>query len=313
MTPESIAPSLAPTRPRVYDCFTYDGEDCLDLRLRAHWEQVDVFVIVEAALTFAGQPKALSFDAERHAWAMAKIRYVPLEAQAFAGCATAWDRERTQRNALRLGYADAAPDDVVLIGDVDEILREDQLRPVAPGEIHVFEQLMLYFYCDYLMVSEPFWRKAVAVSGATALQHDAEDLRNGKALRARLREVSVKDAGWHFSYLGGMDMVQKKLERFSHQNLNKPRYRDARKNLARLYAGKDIYHRAKRWGRVQMPPEGHWGSSVVERWFQERPELWAPHDIRSAGRLDEVLERHRSQPRWRRRWSKLWLRLWNLF
>ena len=314
MSPEpTLAPPTpaTPATPRVYDCFTYDGEECLDLRLRAHWERVDVFVIVEAAMTFAGQPKALSFDAERFAWAMDKVRYLPLQAAAFEGCATAWDRERAQRNALREGYADAAPGDVVIIADVDEILRPERIAPVAEGEVRVFEQLMLYFYNDYLMVSEPIWRKAVAVCGADALRHAPEDLRNSKALRATLREVPVADAGWHFSYLGGMDMIQKKLERFSHQNLNKPKYRDRQKNLARLYAGKDIYHRAKRWGRVQLPA-GHWGSAVVEQWFRDRPELQAPRDIRSAGGLDAVLDAQRTQGRWGRRWRKLWLRLWNL-
>lgn len=299
------------TAPRVYDCFTYDGEECLDLRLRAHWERVDVFVIVEAAMTFAGQPKALSFDPGRFAWAQAKLRYLPLQASAFEGCNSAWDRERAQRNALREGYADAAPDDVVIIADVDEILRPECIGHVSPGEVHVFEQLMLYFYCDYLMVSEPFWRKAIAVCGADALRHAPEDLRNNKALRASMREVPVADAGWHFSYLGGMEMVQKKLERFSHQNLNKPKYRDPQKNLARLYAGKDIYHRAKRWGRVQLPP-GHWGSTVVQQWFQDRPALHAPQDIRSAGELASVLDKQRHQSRWERRWRKLVLRLWNL-
>ncbi|WP_322470321.1 hypothetical protein SOM08_06365 [Hydrogenophaga sp. SNF1] len=298
--------------PRVYDCFTYDGEDCLDLRLRAHWDRVDVFVIVEAALTFAGHAKALSFDPARFGWAMSKIRYLPLSEDSFAGCKTAWDRERRQRDALRQGYADAADGDVVVIADVDEILRPEKIGPVPAGEVQVFEQLMLYFYCDYLMISEPFWRKAIAVSGADALRHTPEDLRNDKALRQSMREVVIPDAGWHFSYLGGMEMIEKKLERFSHQNLNKPKYRDRQKNLARLYAGKDIYHRPKQWGRVQLTA-GQWAPEVVERWFRERPELRAPEDIRSAGSLAAVLRRQRERPRWRRAWDKLRLRIWNAF
>lgn len=312
MTAQPHAPVPRPDGRRVYDCFTYDGEECLELRLKAHWEQIDVFVIVEANTTFAGQAKPLAFDPEQFAWAKEKIRYIPLRESAFAQCRTAWDRERTQRNALSQGYADAAPADVVIIADVDEILRPEKITAVAPGHIHVFEQLMLYFYCDYLMVSEPFWRKTVAVCGADALQHAPEDLRNSKPLRACLHEVAVAQAGWHFSYLGGMDMIEKKLERFSHQNLNKPKYRNRDKNLARLYAGKDIYHRAKRWGRVQLPP-GHWAPAAVEQWFRERPGLHAPQDIRSAGELASVIERHRHRSVWGRRWHKLVLRVWNLW
>jgi len=297
---------------KIYDCFTYDGEECLDLRLRAHWDRVDVFVIVEGAVTFSGLAKPLAFDPERHAWAESRIRYIPLDAAEFAACETSWERERLQRNALRRGYADAAADDLVIIADVDEVIRPACMTAAAPGELRVFEQLMLYFYCDYLQVSEPFWCKAVAVSGDTALQHAPEDLRNSKVLRQTLRETRVPDAGWHFSYLGGMDVIEKKLERFSHQNLNKPRYRDRERNLARLYAGKDIYRRARRWGRVNMGGSG-FTDPVVQNWFDQRPALWAPKDIRFAGELQQVLEAARRQSKALRAWRKAWLRLWNAF
>ncbi len=297
----------------VYDCFTYDGEeDCLELRLKTHWEAVDWFVIVEADITFSGVAKAYTFDAGRFAWAMPKIRYVPLAAAEFHACQTAWDRERFQRNALRRGYHDARPHDVVIIADVDEVLKPEKIGPVAPGSMHVFELLMLYFYADYLLVSDPFWRKAAAVSGALALAHEPEDIRNNKALRASLPTVTVPDAGWHFSYLGGMELIEKKLERFSHQNLNKPRYKDKQKNLARLYAGKDIYRRAKRWGRVELDGAG-FGNATVTAWFAQRPALLAPADIRPAGRLSEVLARYRRQSKAARRWDKLKLRIWNYF
>lgn len=299
---------LAPHR--VYDCFTYDGEDCLDLRLRTHWSAVDVFVIVEAEITFAGQPKALSFDHKAHAWAAQKIRYIALGAGEFADCQSAWDRERLQRNALKRGYQDAADQDVVLIADVDEILRPEKIRPVALGEIHRFELLMLYFFCDYLQDSDPFWHKVVAVSGVLARQHEAEDLRNHKTLKNAYRVVNVADAGWHFSYLGGMDMVEKKLARFSHQNLNRPRYKDPVRNLARLRAGKDIYRRAKRWGRVDM---GDFGQAEVADWFAQRPALFAPQDMRFAGPLSSVLSARRESGGRAGRWEKLLLRLWNAF
>lgn len=295
---------------RVYDCFTYDGEDCLELRLRTHWDAVDWFVIVEANVTFSGASKPYAFDAARFAWAMPKIRYVQLQAEEFSACESPWDRERFQRNALRRGFADASPDDVVIIADVDEILRPHKITRVEEGSVQVFEQLMLYFYRDYLMVSDPFWRKAVAVTGRYALEHPAEDIRNSKALRKGSRVVPVPDAGWHFSYLGGMALIEQKLERFSHQNLNKPRYKNKARNLARLYAGKDIYRRAKKWGRVQMT-DSDWQEPELIAWFAQRPGLSAPSDIRSVGPLNDVLQRHRAQGAMARRLEKIWLRLWN--
>jgi beta-1,4-mannosyl-glycoprotein beta-1,4-N-acetylglucosaminyltransferase len=297
-----------PISYKVYDCITYDGEDCLELRLRTQWDRVDHFVIVEAELTFAGTEKPLQFDLGRYAWASSKIRYIPLRTAEFAGCQTAWDRERFQRNALRRGYMDAADHDVVIIADVDEIIRPEKIAAVEPGSVQVFELLMLYFYCDYLMVSEPFWRKVVAVTGAYALAHEAEDIRNDTALRATVKTVDIPDAGWHFSYLGGMDMIERKLERFSHQNLNKPRYKDRENNLARIYAGKDIYRRAKRWGRVHM---GDFGNAVVARWFAQRPDLFAPAAMQPVGNVDAVLAVRRRAGRKPSPWEKLKLRVWN--
>lgn len=297
-----------PISYKVYDCITYDGEDCLELRLRTQWDRVDYFVIVEAELSFAGTEKPLQFDPGRYAWASSKIRYIPLRAAEFAGCQTAWDRERFQRNALRRGYTDAAEHDVVIIADVDEIIRPEKIEAVEPGSVKVFELLMLYFYCDYLMVSEPFWRKVVAVTGAYALAHEAEDIRNDAALRATVKTVDVPDAGWHFSYLGGMDMIERKLERFSHQNLNKPRYKDREKNLARIYAGKDIYRRAKRWGRVHM---GDFGNAVVAHWFAQHPDLFTPAAMRPVGNVDAVLASRRRAGRKPSVWEKLKLRVWN--
>lgn len=295
---------------KIYDCFTYDGEECLDLRLRTHWERVDVFVIVEAKLTFSGLEKALLFDRDRYAWAMQKIRYLPLEATEFSDCRSAWDRERVQRDALQRGYADAADDDLIIIADVDEVIRPACMTPAEPGEVRVFEQLLLYFYCDYLQISEPFWCKAIAVRADLARQYTPEALRNSKALRPRLRQTLVPDAGWHFSYLGGMDVIEKKLERFSHQNLNKARFRDRTQNLARLYAGKDIYRRARKWGRVGLGNAG-FGEPTVQAWFDDRPGLWAPQDIRFAGEIPTVLATARRQGNMARKWHKLWLRIWN--
>jgi hypothetical protein len=141
----------------VYDCFTYDGEECLDLRLRVHWDRVDWFVIVESNITFTGQPKKYTFDTSKYAWAKSKIRYIQLDGADFSHCANAWDRETFQRDALKRGYSDARPGDTIIIADVDEILIPENIKQVGAGTYQKFELLMMYFYCDYLCISEPLW------------------------------------------------------------------------------------------------------------------------------------------------------------
>jgi beta-1,4-mannosyl-glycoprotein beta-1,4-N-acetylglucosaminyltransferase len=294
----------------VYDCFTFDGEECLDLRLKAHWDEVDIFVIVEANITFSAVAKSYAFDAKKYEWARSKIRYIQVDAGEFEHCKTAWDREKYQRNAMQLGFQDAKPDDVVVISDVDEIIKPGTISDIAPGTVHILKQLTFYFYKNYLLISDPFWYKAIAVRGEVALKHTPEDLRNNSEVRASLMPLIRENAGWHFSYLGGHEMIEYKLSRFSHQNLNKPKFKNLKKNLLRIYEGKDIYWRAKRWARVES---SSFGSKVIDEWFQSRPNLSSPLEITSAGSLQSILEQASARQGIRKQWYKLKLRIWNFF
>ena len=99
---------------RVFDCFLYNGEPILDLRLQCLGPHVDRFVIVESALTFKGDAKPPRFRGEMAGpWAH-KVDYVLLGADDHDGCHSAWDREALQRNAIRRGLATADDDTVAL-------------------------------------------------------------------------------------------------------------------------------------------------------------------------------------------------------
>jgi beta-1,4-mannosyl-glycoprotein beta-1,4-N-acetylglucosaminyltransferase len=292
----------------VYDCFTFDGEECLDLRLKAHWDQVDIFVIVEANLTFSNLAKPYSFDPEKYAWAMPKIRYIQLDATEFSNCVTAWDREKFQRNAMQRGYVDSKSNDVIIISDVDEVIRPGLITEIEPNSIHIFQQLILYFYNNYLLVSDPYMAKVVAVRGDFAAKYTPDEIRNDLEIRQSLNSVFKADAGWHFSYLGGHKMIEHKLARFSHQNLNKPKYKNLEHNIQRINSGKDIYWRAKRWGRVDIPT---FGSEAIDTWFKARPELTAPGEISFAGSVPEVVQESQKRSGLRKQLYKAKLRIWN--
>jgi hypothetical protein len=51
---------------RIFDTFPFDGElDLLEHRLAETYDLVDAFVLVEAAQTYSGAPKELTFAANR--------------------------------------------------------------------------------------------------------------------------------------------------------------------------------------------------------------------------------------------------------
>lgn len=282
--------------PRVYDCFPYDGEEILDLRLRLLWDAVDWFVIGEAEITHAGRPKALRFDERRYAWAMPKIRYLHMGNPVFASCGDNWQRENLQRIRLIDGCADAAPDDVVMVSDVDEI--PDPARVAGPGNrpgrgIRVFEQLLFYFYGDYLCTSAPIWKGTRAVSAATLAAATLQDIRT-RDKETGLALTAVPDGGWHFSYLGGIDRIVEKIERTVHTEVNVPRFKNRAQIEARILAGEDIYFRGARYGRVSGYDLGH---RAVKDWFEARPGFLSPPAVPLAGDAAEIARRHRGAGR----------------
>jgi beta-1,4-mannosyl-glycoprotein beta-1,4-N-acetylglucosaminyltransferase len=108
---------------RIFDTFPFDGElDLLAFHLEQTFDQVDHYILIEAAQTYRGRPKPLIFaeNEQRFAWARHKIRHVKLSG---LGPDTTTPRARAavQRNAILLALADAAPEDVVLLLDLDEI------------------------------------------------------------------------------------------------------------------------------------------------------------------------------------------------
>ena len=130
---------------KVYDCFTFYNEvELLELRLKALWDVVDYFVIVEGNRKQNGDPKDFNFPkrAEDFKAFWSKIRFInaDLSRVPFRGVGD-WSIEHAQRNAILRGTVDAEPDDLILISDLDEIpapdiflrLQENKVTLTAPA------------------------------------------------------------------------------------------------------------------------------------------------------------------------------------
>ena len=130
---------------KVYDCFTFYNEfELLELRLKALWNVVDHFVIVEANRKHNGEPKDFTFPkrAEEFKEFWPKIRFInaDLSKIPFKGVGD-WSLENAQRNMILRGIDDAQPDDLILISDLDEIpapdifqrLQENKVTLIAPA------------------------------------------------------------------------------------------------------------------------------------------------------------------------------------
>lgn len=145
---------------RIFDTFPFDGElDLLEHRLAETYDLVDAFVLVEAAQTYSGQSKELTFaqHRERFAWAAPKLRHITLDR---LGGPERSSRERAaiQRDAVRLGLRDADPDDVVLLFDVDEIASPALLRRLRAEGVDAPRRVLMtrhYQHADALAPHSP--------------------------------------------------------------------------------------------------------------------------------------------------------------
>jgi FkbM family methyltransferase len=130
---------------KIYDCFTFWNEkEILEMRLKHLWDHVDKFVIAESNVTHRGNPKEWNLekllDGEL-SWAKSKIVYIKKEIDVsnlnlnytgdiYNPFSPFWIIENTQRNAIVEGLKEASPDDIIMIGDLDEF-----------PNLHVFSQI----------------------------------------------------------------------------------------------------------------------------------------------------------------------------
>jgi beta-1,4-mannosyl-glycoprotein beta-1,4-N-acetylglucosaminyltransferase len=119
----------------IYDCFTFFNElDLLEFRLKLLDGIVDKFVIAEANLTHSGMPKPYIFESNKlryEKW-KEKIIYIKVELST-AGLIFneneakynpqngSWVLENRQREALTSVITVANDNDMIMVGDLDEI------------------------------------------------------------------------------------------------------------------------------------------------------------------------------------------------
>lgn len=220
---------------KIYDCFTFYNElDLLDIRFAELYDHVDFFVLVEATTTFQNNSKPLFFEEN-------KSRYEKYLNKVIHVIATLpqdhnpWINETAQRNAIMQALTEAEPDDLILISDVDEIIRASVIDYIKQDPVDYYLFRMPYFNLkfNYLLVDEPESYFIWATGCRRKLLVSPEDLRSlrkqsmdfGYNKRTEQFEV-IEHSGWHFTYLGSKDFIKNKIANFSHMELNKSQILD---------------------------------------------------------------------------------------
>lgn len=201
----------------VIDCFTYNGEkDLLKLHLSILDPLVDEFVIVEAPTTFSGKPKTLYGLRDMHLvkqfWPKIKYHVIDenytqeeldlAESSPNTQGAEHWKREFLQKESIKKALSHVENDDIVYIGDVDEIWNRSPHNIISNEPLKL--RLKVYTYFLNNRSSEQFW--GTVMGKWRTMKNDCLNHIRTNANR------SDGYNGWHFTSMGGYEEVRRKLE-----------------------------------------------------------------------------------------------------
>jgi len=223
---------------KVYDCFLFLNElDILDIRLNELYDVVDYFVIVENPSTHSGNPKPLYFKENKQRFSKFLDKVIHVIGQKIEFAKDTWVRENSQRNDILLGLKNAKDDDVVIISDVDEILKKEKVREIKDyiskknEPVRLNMKMYRYFLNRQDLIDS--WQLAIAASCKDVRKYTPQYLRVEFAVKDNL-----KDAGWHFTSLGWIKQFSYKMDSWAHQEWNKKKNKNASRLLKKARKGK---------------------------------------------------------------------------
>jgi hypothetical protein len=253
-------PILTPTeiseyrkKIKVYDVITYNGEaDVLEMRLNILKDAVDEFIIVEAPTTFSGFKKPLYFQEQKDRFKIfsGKIKYFvindyPNNADLVALANTNpnvpkdgpehWKREFYQKESIKFALTDLHDDDFCFIGDADEIWNPEVVIDYSQDDIFKLRQIMYAYFLNNR--SSMPWAGTIATKYKNIKDSGLNDLRS----KNLTKYTYVDNAGWHFTNMGGVEEIRRKLnDSYTDESYNT---REVQENLEKRFGEKDYIGR----------------------------------------------------------------------
>ena len=208
----------------VYDVILYNGErEIFELRYNILKDMVDKFIVVEFLQTFSGKEKTpeefLEFPKVEHqvmSSGVYKDEYVPPEM--YPNFAI----EYAQRETLKKACGDIKDNDIVFVGDVDEIWSEEAIRGWdLTNTVFKIQQIVYYYYLnnrwnrDWAGTFVSKWKNIKNKSWNTLRAGPGERLDSPESFR-----YLIRDGGWHFTNCMSLEEIKRKIESYSHQEYN---------------------------------------------------------------------------------------------
>lgn len=261
----------------IYDCFAFFNElDLLKIRLHELNEVVDKFVLVEANRTFQKKEKPLFFYENKHLFKEFESKIIHLVVDKYPTfwnkfrVPTTWDYENRQREQILVALKDCKDDDAIIISDLDEIPRAEYVKKYAYTEgVKVFRQYQAYYFVNNIC------KKIYDYGGKAKAQFNADGfgwwqgsvMLSYKTLRTKVKTIKkarlqrdlpepavtiLKEAGWHFSYMGGVEKIIEKLGAWSHKEFNTAENRNPEKIKKIIKEGQSLFYPDEKYELVDI-------------------------------------------------------------
>lgn len=234
----------------VVDCITYNGEkDLFDLRYNILKDHVDQFIVVEFDKTFTGKDKpqyfqeiAEKYEKVKYCWHPEGLylKYKELaESSPNTKGADHWKLEFMQKESIKDCLTHLQDDDIVFVGDCDEIWDHDLFKRVDGFFVPRKIKLKVYSYYLNNRSDEEFWgtfacRYSLIKDAKIPLNH----------WRSSLSQRGGYEDGWHFTNMGGEAEIRRKLnDSYTPESYNTPWVQEhLKENIAQRkdYIGRDF-------------------------------------------------------------------------
>ena len=232
----------------------YNNEDLLlELRLNSLKKFVNKFVIVESQYDHQGNKKNLNFKIEKFNNFKDKIEYIILNE--FPKNLSNWERENYHRNFINNGLQEAEHDDYIMISDLDEIPKIDNIQIFEKKKYTAFKQKMFYYKFNLHNLTEPDWF-GTKVCKKKYLR-SPQWIRNQKVKEYpfwrfdKLRWNIIKEGGWHFSFVMSSINIKKKIESFAHTELNKSEFINIETIQQKINLKQDLFGRPFKFIKIE--------------------------------------------------------------
>lgn len=196
----------------IIDVTTYNGEtDIWDIHYNVLKGYVDEFVVVEFDQTFSGNPKQPSFPIDKYpdvtyrfhtSDLYEKYREMAEQSPNTVG-AQHWKLEFAQKESIKDALTHLKDDDVVFIGDCDEIWESSCASQFS--QIGGPFKLSLRVYAYWLN------NRSNEIFAGTLLSYYKDIKRQCLNHLRSDSPHSLQERGWHFTSMGGYEALKKKL------------------------------------------------------------------------------------------------------